>query len=92
MQLTQQMLNYKYSNTVVGGDDPDKRTLDRVFLNRKEFYEVRDFILSFNPKSLYEVINIEKWLQEYKPHERLTRRHLRTYISNKLDLFRRIHL
>ncbi len=44
IKVERSMLQRKYSWKAVGGDDPKKTKKDRIFLNRKEGYEVRPMI------------------------------------------------
>jgi len=37
-------LKYDYIDKAVGGDDPEKKKKDAVFLNKKQSYEMAEFI------------------------------------------------
>jgi len=81
--------NTDLSWTRTGNDKPAVK-LDRLYINRSEAYEVRDFILKY-----YQACNLEhkpenyaisyKKIKNYKSDERVKTQDLLDHLASKLD-------
>ncbi len=81
--------NTELSWTRVGGDEPPVK-LDRLYINRSEGYEIRDFILKYykecnlKHKSNNYEITLKK-IMEYKSGEKVKTQELIDHLKSKLN-------
>lgn len=80
--------NYDLSWVRTGGDGPQIK-IDRLYINRSEGYEIRDFILRYYDECTLEhkPENYEKTMKKimaYRKNEKVKTEDLMTHLKNKL--------
>lgn len=85
MKVKESHLKEEYSHKTTSGDDPTKKEIDSIYINRKELYEVIPLLNCCNPIDIDEIIFLEEKIHFYKSSNKLKRNILLIYLLQELE-------